>query len=57
MKMTNNVKKILGNYELIINTTPVGTYPNTEECPNINFDYITKNHIFSAVTRFCNNVF
>ena len=38
-------RKILGDYELIINTTPVGTYPNNEECPNINFDYITNNHI------------
>ena len=44
------LKKIIGDYELIINTTPVGTYPNTKECPNINFDYITKNHILFDLT-------
>ena len=43
-------RKIIGDYELIINTTPVGTYPNTKECPNINFDYITKNHILFDLT-------
>ena len=43
-------REIIGDYELIINTTPVGTYPNTKECPNINFDYITKNHILFDLT-------
>ena len=38
-------RDIISNYELIINTTPLGTYPNTDNCPNMNFDYITKNHI------------
>ncbi len=43
-------KKIITDYELIINTTPVGTYPNTEDCVNINFDYITKKHILFDLT-------
>ena len=38
-------KDIISNFELIVNTTPLGTYPNTEKCPDINFDHITKNHI------------
>ncbi|ERM83438.1 hypothetical protein P872_03400 [Rhodonellum psychrophilum GCM71 = DSM 17998] len=35
---------ILKNHHLIINTTPVGTYPNTEEMPKINVDWITSQH-------------
>ena len=38
-------RDMMSNHELIINTTPLGTYPNTEKCPDINFDHITKNHI------------
>ncbi len=38
-------RDILSNFQLIVNTTPIGTYPNTEKCPDINFDHITKNHI------------
>ena len=43
-------KDIMRNYKLIINTTPLGTYPNTEKCPNINFNHITKNHILFDLT-------
>ena len=43
-------RNIISNYELIVNTTPVGTYPNTKDCPNINFDYITKNHVLFDLT-------
>ena len=38
-------RDIISNFELIVNTTPLGTYPNTEKCPDINFDHITNNHI------------
>ena len=38
-------RDIISNFELIVNTTPLGTYPNTEKFPDINFDHITKNHI------------
>ena len=54
-------RDILNNFELIINTTPLGTYPNTEKCPDINFEHITKNHIlFDLIynpikTRFLKN--
>ena len=54
-------RDIMSNFELIINTTPLGTYPNTEKCPDINFEHITKNHIlFDLIynpieTRFLKN--
>ncbi len=35
----------INSYKLIINCTPLGTHPNTENCPNIPYEYITKNHI------------
>jgi shikimate dehydrogenase len=35
---------ILESHHLIINTTPVGTYPKTEEMPEINPKYITGMH-------------
>ncbi|MDN3669007.1 shikimate dehydrogenase [Echinicola jeungdonensis] len=35
---------ILEEYPLIINTTPLGTFPNTEEMPDIPVDNINENH-------------
>lgn len=37
-------KTILDQNHLIINTTPLGTYPKTEEMPEINPEYITSMH-------------
>lgn len=34
----------LQQHHLIINTTPLGTYPNTEQMPEINPDWITAKH-------------
>lgn len=36
---------IVSKYKLIVNCTPLGTYPNIDECPNIPYDGITKEHI------------
>ena len=33
------------NFQIIINSTPVGTSPNTESFPLIPYDYFTRNHI------------
>lgn len=33
------------NFLLIINTTPLGTYPNTEECPNIPYEFLSDQHL------------
>ena len=32
------------NHSLIINATPLGTYPNTGECPAILYQHLTKKH-------------
>ena len=37
--------KQLNNIQLIVNTTPLGTFPNVEECPPIPYQYITNNCI------------
>lgn len=36
---------VMTNYNIIVNTTPIGTYPNTEGCPAIPFEWITPKHL------------
>ena len=36
---------VMDNYKIIVNTTPIGTYPNTEGCPAIPFELVTPKHI------------
>lgn len=36
---------IIEKHQIIINCTPLGTYPNLDECPKIPYQAITKNHI------------
>ncbi|HFA51343.1 MAG TPA: shikimate dehydrogenase [Bacteroidetes bacterium] len=36
--------EIIKNHRLIINTTPLGTYPDILSCPNIPYQFISKNH-------------
>ena len=36
---------IISNHTLIINCTPLGTHPKTNECPDIPYDAITKKHL------------
>ncbi len=38
-------EKLFEENLLIINTTPVGMTPNEDECPNIPYQYLTKNHL------------
>ena len=38
-------KKLLSKYSILINTTPLGTFPNIDECIDIPYQYITKNHL------------
>lgn len=33
------------NHQIIINSTPLGTFPNIEDCPNIPFEAINEKHI------------
>jgi shikimate dehydrogenase len=32
-------------HTIIINSTPLGTYPNTEDCPNIPYGELSENHL------------
>lgn len=36
---------ILDQYSIIINTTPLGMFPNIESCPAIPYEYIGENHL------------
>lgn len=38
-------KTILTDHSLIINCTPLGTFPNLKECPNIPYECITNKHL------------
>jgi shikimate dehydrogenase len=37
-------KNFLDNHHIIINTTPLGTYPNVDECPEIPYQFLTPKH-------------
>ena len=37
--------EIISSYTIIINCTPIGTFPNVNECPDIPYDAITDKHI------------
>ena len=32
-------------YQVIVNCSPLGTFPNIEDCPNIPYNAINENHI------------
>ncbi|MDA3912109.1 MAG: shikimate dehydrogenase [Bacteroidales bacterium] len=38
-------KHIIQEHKLIVNCTPVGMYPNVNRCPEIPFEFLTKEHI------------
>nr|WP_294935627.1 shikimate dehydrogenase [uncultured Flavobacterium sp.] len=38
-------KEIFEEYQIIINTTPVGTFPNVEDCPPLDYNLFTNKHI------------
>lgn len=38
-------KKIISEHTIIINTTPLGMYPDTDNCPVIPYEFITENHL------------
>lgn len=37
--------QIINDYLLIINTTPLGTYPNVNECPDLPYQLISEKHL------------
>ncbi len=38
-------ERIMNEYKLIVNTTPLGMYPHTDTAPAIPYEYLTKEHI------------
>lgn len=38
-------KKILNDYKLIINASPVGTFPNVNQCPDIPYQFLDSSHV------------
>lgn len=38
-------KDIFDEYQIIINCSPIGTFPNIEDCPDIPYQYFTSKHI------------
>ena len=37
--------ELLRDSKIIVNCTPLGTYPNTDDCPDINYTQLTKDHL------------
>jgi len=38
-------KEIMEEYTVIVNASPVGTFPNVEECPAIPYEFLTADHL------------
>ena len=38
-------KSTIENHPLIINCTPLGTFPNIADCPPLSYQFLTKNHL------------
>ncbi|PKA83770.1 shikimate dehydrogenase [Ulvibacter sp. MAR_2010_11] len=38
-------REVISSHFLIINCTPLGTFPNVHECPNIPYHYLTDKHL------------
>ena len=36
---------VLNNFTIIVNTSPSGTYPNVDTCPDIPYDLISEKHL------------
>ena len=51
-------EEVMSEYTVIINASPIGTFPNIDECPDIPYNYIGKKHLLydlvynPAVTKF-----
>ena len=36
---------VMNAFKLVVNTTPLGTFPNITECPNLPYNYFSKQHL------------
>ncbi len=43
-------KEILEDYNIIINTTPIGAYPLANSCPKIPYEYLNERHLLFDLT-------
>ncbi|HZV68048.1 MAG TPA: shikimate dehydrogenase [Saprospiraceae bacterium] len=51
-------KEVMEKHLLIVNATPLGTFPETETCPNIPYEFLTENHmLFDLVYNPTNTLF
>jgi len=41
----NITEKLMQEYLVIVNCSPVGTFPNIDQCPDIPYQFINKNHV------------
>ncbi len=41
--------EVMAEYTVVVNTTPVGMFPHTEECPDIPYDLLTEAHLLYDV--------
>jgi shikimate dehydrogenase len=42
---TDLSQKIIETHQIIVNTTPLGTAPNIEDCPNIPYQFLNDSHL------------
>lgn len=42
-------EELITKYQLIVNTTPLGTFPNIDTCPNIPYEFLGTNHFLYDV--------
>lgn len=40
----DEIPALIADYRLIINCSPVGTYPKSDQCPDIPYEFLTPNH-------------
>ncbi|MBK0381992.1 shikimate dehydrogenase [Pedobacter sp. SD-b] len=38
-------QKVIKEHQIIVNTSPLGTYPNVDECPDIPYRFLTDKHL------------
>ncbi len=43
-------QEVIQEHLIIINTTPLGMFPNVNECPNIPYEYLTDKHFLYDLT-------
>jgi len=41
--------KIMADYTVVVNASPVGTFPHSDECPDIPYQYLTDKHLLFDV--------